>query len=78
MKDIVSYTVGDDNMRKARKALMKFVLTCFAFMDEHENLMGSISFFRPIPSSEAIELVYHSGKVQVWSEYDDFFVTVKD
>jgi len=70
--------VGDDDMRKARKALMKFVLTCFTFMDEHENLMGKISFFRPIPSSEAIELVYHSGKVQVWSEYDDFFVTVKD
>lgn len=57
---------------------MKFILTCFTFIDKHANLIGSISFFRPIPSSEAVEVVYRSGKVQVWSEYDDFFVTVKD
>ena len=65
-------------MRKARRAQMKFILTCFTFMDKHVNLIGSISLFRLIPSSEAIEVVYRSGKVQVWSEYDDFFVTVKD
>ena len=48
------------------------------FGEKHPELVEEVSHYVMLDNSEAIEVWYKDGKVQVWSHYDDVFVTVRD
>jgi hypothetical protein len=48
------------------------------FTEMHPELLESISHYEMLDNSEAIEIHYKNGKIEVWSYYDDMFVTVRD
>ena len=48
------------------------------FTETHEALVNSVSHYILLDNSEAIEIHYKNGMIQVWSERDDLFITVKD
>ena len=48
------------------------------FNEMHPELIEDISHYEMLDNSEAIEIHYKNGKIEVWSYYDDMFVTVRD
>lgn len=48
------------------------------FTEKHHKLAKDVSHYLMLDASEAIEIHYKNGMVQVWSYYDDILVTVKD
>ena len=48
------------------------------FTEKHHELSKYVSHYLMLDNSEAIEIHYKNGMVQVWSYYDDILVTVKD
>ena len=48
------------------------------FTEKHKELLNDISHYEMLDNSEAIEIHYKNGKIEVWSYYDDMFVTVRD
>lgn len=48
------------------------------FTEKHRELSKDVSHYLMLDNSEAIEIHYKNGMVQVWSYYDDILVTVKD
>lgn len=48
------------------------------FTEKHRELAKDVSHYSMLENSEAIEIHYKNGKIQVWSYYDDLFVTVRD
>jgi hypothetical protein len=48
------------------------------FTEKHPELLKYISHYEMLDNSEAIEIHYKNGAIEVWSYYDDMFVTVRD
>lgn len=48
------------------------------FTEKHPELLKHISHYEMLDNSEAIEIHYKNGSIEVWSYYDDMFVIVRD
>lgn len=48
------------------------------FTEMHPELIERVSHYEMLDESEAIEIHYKNGAIEVWSYYDDMFVTVRD
>ena len=46
--------------------------------EKQKELAKDVSQYLMLDNSEAIEIHYKNGMIQVWSYYDDILVTVKD
>lgn len=61
-----------------RRVVMEQIDIMLMFTEKHKELAKDVSHYLMIDNSEAIEIHYKNGKIQVWSYYDDILVTVKD
>ena len=66
------------NLISSKVISMEQIPMMLLFTERHPELLELISHYMLLRNSEAIEIHYKNGMVQVWSYYDDVFVTVKD
>lgn len=66
------------NHRLLGGMIMKQIDIMLLFTEKHKELAKDVSHYLMLDNSEAIEIHYKNGMVQVWSYYDDILVTVKD
>lgn len=57
---------------------MEQITIMLLFTEKHPELSELVSHYQMLDNSEAIEIHFKDGKIQVWSSFDDLFVTVRD
>ena len=57
---------------------MEQIAIMLLFTEKHPELSKLVSHYQMLDNSEAIEIHFKDGKIQVWSSFDDLFVTVRD
>ena len=60
------------------EVIMEQIDIMLMFTEKHDELAKDVSHYLMLDNSEAIEIHYKNGKIQVWSYYDDILVTVRD
>lgn len=64
--------------KKFKKIKVSFVDSIMKFQDLHPEKTEFVNMWVLLPRSDAIEIRYFDGSIEVWDPETDFLVTVKD
>lgn len=64
--------------KKFKKIKVSFVESIMKFQDLHPEKTDFVNMWVLLPHSDAIEIRYFDGSIEVWDPETDFLVTVKD
>lgn len=64
--------------KKFKKIKVSFVDSIMKFQDLHPEKTDFVNMWVLLPHSDAIEIRYFDGSIEVWDPETDFLVTVKD
>lgn len=63
---------------KMKKIKVSFVESIMKFQDLHPEKTDFVNMWVLLPNSDAIEIRYFDGSIEVWNPETDFIVKVKD
>lgn len=63
---------------KMKKIKVSFVESIMKFQDLHPEKAEKVNMWVLLPRSDAIEIRYFDGSIEVWDPETDFLVKVKD